>query len=41
MCGPFAVEVCPVCGAEFDERVIDRHFVYCPMCGSKLGGDEQ
>lgn len=27
---------CSECGAEFDERVVDRHFVYCPECGAKV-----
>ena len=30
---------CSECGAEFDERVVDRHFVYCPMCGAKVVGE--
>ena len=31
---------CTECGAEFDERVVDRHFVYCPNCGSMVIGEE-
>lgn len=27
---------CSECGAEFDERVVDRHFVYCPNCGARV-----
>lgn len=27
---------CSECGAEFDERVVDRHFVYCPECGARV-----
>lgn len=27
---------CSECGAEFDERVVDSHFVYCPECGKRL-----
>lgn len=27
---------CSECGAEFDERVVDSHFVYCPNCGAKV-----
>lgn len=27
---------CYECGAEFDERVVDSHFVYCPECGAKV-----
>lgn len=31
---------CSECGAEFDERVVDRHFVYCPECGALVIGEE-
>lgn len=27
---------CSECGAEFDERMVDRHFVYCPECGARV-----
>ena len=27
---------CSECGAEFDERVVDSHFVYCPNCGAMV-----
>ena len=29
---------CTECGAEFDERVVDSHFVYCPNCGAMVVG---
>lgn len=31
---------CSECGAEFDERVVDRHFDFCPNCGSMVIGEE-
>ena len=31
---------CSECGAEFDERVVDRHFVYCPECGARVVGTD-
>lgn len=31
---------CSECGAEFDERVVDSHFVYCPECGARVIGEE-
>ena len=31
---------CSECGAEFDERVVDRHFVYCPECGARVIEEE-
>ena len=31
---------CSECGAEFDERVVDSHFVYCPNCGAMVIGEE-
>lgn len=31
---------CSECGAEFDERVVDRHFVFCPECGARVIGEE-
>ena len=27
---------CSECGAEFDERVVGRHYRYCPNCGAKV-----
>lgn len=31
---------CSECGAEFDERVVDRHFVFCPECGARVIGED-
>lgn len=31
---------CSECGAEFDERVVDSHFVYCPNCGARVIEEE-
>lgn len=31
---------CSECGAEFDERVVDSHFVYCPNCGARVVDDD-
>lgn len=31
---------CTECGAEFDERVVDSHFVYCPRCGAMVVGND-
>ena len=30
------ISKCTNCGAEFSERVVMEHFIYCPSCGAKV-----